>query len=324
MSTEFYDLLKIKKTATKEEIKTAYRQQAKIHHPDKGGDAEQFKRITAAYKVLIDDNTRAIYDKHGKEGLERPNMPKFPTDLNDILGGFFRFFDGMEQAQSTQPLVKIYSVSLEDLCNHKTVKIPIERKRCCPCTANERSTICQECGGQGVKISIIRLNSIMAQQKVENCRKCNGKGRIFGCKNCEQGYIKETKEFEINLTPDMDNNHIIEFEHEGNQEPGVVVGNLVVVLKLEEHKTFKRKNNDLFCSKKITLKEALCGFTISIHHPRGDEVKIENGDIIKPGEVIKIEGQGVTDNSVMHVQFEIVFPEELTEKQKRSLSRNLS
>ena len=70
-TTEYYETLGVSKDATKGAIKKAYFKLCKTHHPDKGGDAEQFKKITEAYEALYDEEKRAIYDKYGKEGLTR-------------------------------------------------------------------------------------------------------------------------------------------------------------------------------------------------------------------------------------------------------------
>ena len=110
MSQDYYDILGVKKGASKADIKKAYRTAAKKHHPDKGGDQEQFKKVNEAYEVLSDDNKKARYDQFGKAGAQGGfggagaqgfggfDFSGFQTggtqhvnfeDLGDIFGSFF-------------------------------------------------------------------------------------------------------------------------------------------------------------------------------------------------------------------------------------------
>ena len=63
-------MIGVPKTATKDEIKKAFRKKAIREHPDKGGDPEKFKDLTVAYEVLMDEDKRKAYDKYGEEGLK--------------------------------------------------------------------------------------------------------------------------------------------------------------------------------------------------------------------------------------------------------------
>ncbi|CDW97276.1 hypothetical protein, partial [Sporisorium scitamineum] len=94
--TKFYDLLEVPPTASEAELKKAYRKKALREHPDKGGDPEKFKSITAAYEVLSDPEKRGLYDRFGEQGLEGGGMGggMDPQDLFSQLfggsgGGFF-------------------------------------------------------------------------------------------------------------------------------------------------------------------------------------------------------------------------------------------
>jgi curved DNA-binding protein CbpA len=80
--TELYDIIGIQPSATKDEIKKAYRNKAKILHPDKGGDPDQFKKLSSAYEILGNDDKKHIYDKHGKNGLK--NNPDVSDDILEV------------------------------------------------------------------------------------------------------------------------------------------------------------------------------------------------------------------------------------------------
>lgn len=85
---DYYSILGVAKSASKQDIKTAYRKLAGKHHPDKGGDAEQFKKITEAYEVLSDDQKKAAYDNPNP--FQDTGTNRFgDTGFEDIFGSIF-------------------------------------------------------------------------------------------------------------------------------------------------------------------------------------------------------------------------------------------
>jgi DnaJ-class molecular chaperone len=87
MSDNLYEILEIQKDSSINDIKKAYKNKVKIHHPDKGGNPENFNNIKNAYDILSDPKTRKIYDEQGMKGFDRENMPDFYDIFNqDIFG----------------------------------------------------------------------------------------------------------------------------------------------------------------------------------------------------------------------------------------------
>ncbi len=109
-TTALYEVLGVPKTATKAEIKKAYFQLARKHHPDKGGDADTFKKMSAAWDVLQDDEKRKIYDERGLEGLEGGGGGGGAEDI------FSMFFGGGGRRRRSQGPRKVPTRCLSFAC----------------------------------------------------------------------------------------------------------------------------------------------------------------------------------------------------------------
>lgn len=124
---DFYSRLQVDRKASESEVKKAYRKQAMIMHPDKGGDTEQFKLLTEAYEVLSDPKKRAMYDKYGKDGLsQRAGMDfggsnQFPADFGDLFGSFSNSF--------RMPLMYTIELSLEDLFTGRELQVQVNSQQ---------------------------------------------------------------------------------------------------------------------------------------------------------------------------------------------------
>ena len=132
----YYQAIGVDKQASVDEIKKAYRRKAMKSHPDKGGDAEEFKKLQEAYEVLIDPDKRSIYDRYGIDGLKMggSNNMNNPFDNGNPfmnmggMGGFEDLFRGFGQSFSV-PLVFQLELTLEDLYQGKELTIPIEEAK---------------------------------------------------------------------------------------------------------------------------------------------------------------------------------------------------
>ena len=126
-NNEYYDILNIKKDATPAEIKKAYRKLAIKNHPDKGGDPEQFKKISVAYDTLSDLDKKKIYDQYGKDAVDKGPPP------SDIFSMFFgneqNHRNHRNQPKKCKNIIHNVKVSLEDIYNGKTIKISVNRQR---------------------------------------------------------------------------------------------------------------------------------------------------------------------------------------------------
>lgn len=272
-TTKLYETLGVSKSADNKEIKKAYRKLAVKHHPDKGGDEQKFKEVSAAYEVLSDAENRAKYDKYGLEGL---------SDEGGGGGGqddlFSMFFGGQRGGRSAGPrksesVNHPLKVSLEDLYNGKTAKIAINRQ-----VIVGESRMCSTCDGQGVVIELRQIALGMVQQLQRRCTDCAGTGYMANRK-------KERKILEVLVEKGMIHNQKITFRGMADEKPQMEAGDVNFIIQEKEHETFKRKAADLLITKTLSINEALCGFEWVVKHLDGREIVIKS----KPGEVIRPE-----------------------------------
>eukprot|EP00747_Dinoflagellata_sp_TGD_P080037 gnl/TRDRNA2_/TRDRNA2_160734_c0_seq8.p1 gnl/TRDRNA2_/TRDRNA2_160734_c0~~gnl/TRDRNA2_/TRDRNA2_160734_c0_seq8.p1 ORF type:complete len:542 (+),score=169.51 gnl/TRDRNA2_/TRDRNA2_160734_c0_seq8:120-1628(+) len=274
-TTKFYKLLEVDKSASEADIKKAYKKMAIKHHPDKGGDPEKFKEITRAYEVLSDSEKRAKYDKFGEEGLEDGG----PGDASDIFDAFFGGGGrrggggGRQRRQKTKDVVQPLKVTLEQLYNGQTKKMAITRQ-----VIDKKRGVqsCQDCDGRGVKVEVIRMGP-MIQQMQSACGACGGNGKSFSRK-------QEREVLEVHIQKGSPDGHKLQFREMADEHPDADTGDVLFVLKQQEHKEFKRKGADLYIERTISLVEALCGVEMEITHLDGRKllVKTAPNEVVRP------------------------------------------
>merc|ERR1719326_1333752 len=271
-TTKFYKLLEVDKNAGDSDIKKAYRKLAVKHHPDKGGDPEKFKEITRAYEVLSDSDKRSKYDRFGEEGLEDGG-----GDAGDIFESFFggggRGGGGGRKRQRTKDVTQSLNVTLEQLYNGQTKKMAITRQ---VIDKKKGVVACSDCDGQGVRIETIRMGP-MIQRMQSQCSSCGGAGKSFKTK-------QEREVLEVLIQKGSPDNHKVVFSEMADEHPDADAGDVIFVLKQQEHKLFKRRGADLFIERTISLVEALCGFELELTHLDGRKLHISTspGEIVKP------------------------------------------
>jgi len=321
----YYDILEIPKTSSQTDIKKAYQRLSRIHHPDRGGDVAKSQEINEAYEVLKDEEKRQLYDRFGKEGVSGDDGPSDPFEA---LFGMRRGGQGRQREQQSEPIAQALKVTLNDLYNGKTCRVPVARnKRCGTCEGRggkEGSQhACAHCNGRGVRIQIIQMGP-MIQQVQSACRPCEGQGMVIAekdkCKACSGNKIcKETKEFSVPIDKGMKHNQKIKFASEGDDVPGFMAGDVIFVVQEVEHDKFKRKGADLLYSMQITLAESLCGFDKVITHMDGRILKLSSpaGTVLKNEACKVIEGEGMPHygnpftKGRLFVQFTVLFPNTL-------------
>jgi len=275
-TTKLYETLGVAKNADAKEVKKAYRKLAVKHHPDKGGDEQKFKEVSAAYEVLSDKEKRAKYDRFGLEGLSEDGGGGGggPDDLFSMFFGGGRGGGGAARGpRKSESVNHPLKVSLEDLYNGKTAKIAINRQ-----VIVGESRNCNTCDGQGVVIELRQIALGMVQQIQRRCTDCEGTGYVATRK-------KERKILEVRVEKGMKHNEKIPFRGMADEKPNMEAGDVNFIIQEKEHELFKRKGADLLITKTLSLNEALCGFEWTINHLDGREIAIKS----KPGEVIKPE-----------------------------------
>lgn len=332
---QLYNVLEINQNATQDEIKASYRKLVKLHHPDKGGQADKFKEINAANEVLSDPEKRKIYDKYGLEGLRNGGGGSGMSDIFDIFfGGGGRKRGGQQETPKLKPIVKKIEVTLDDIYHGKMVNLNVTRdKVCIDCNGKGGSKVdkCTKCKGKGVVVKMVQLGPGMYSQSQGKCDNCQGLGEIISkdaiCKPCKgKKTLTKTEEVEVPIPIGAPQNHQILIPDKGDEHPVYRTGDLVVVLTIKTHPVFKRFKNDLLMTKKISLIESLSGFKFNLK--RFDtEVTISSppNNIVKHKDIKVIKNLGIhpfkneLSNGDLMIEFIVDMPSKLTLQQIEGL-----
>jgi len=340
---DYYELLGISKSASENELKSAYKKMSLKYHPDrnKSPDAVQkFQEISNAYQVLSDPEKRSIYDQFGEEGLRNPGMGEGPGDLFSHIFGFGGSQKQKKGESKGKDVMLALEVTLEDLYKGATKPVTISRRRTCPDCKGVGATkpgvmsTCSDCRGQGFKVQVMQMGPFIQQARVE-CPTCDGEGvsiskenKKFICTKCHgKKVVKQEKILEVHIDKGMKENQKITFDGESDEAPNMKAGDVVIVLQSKEHPVFTRDGNHLIMKKSISLSEALLGVDFNIKHLDGRSVVIKSkpGEVIKPGTLKKVAHLGMPiyrrpfDYGNLYIKFDVVFPEKLNAEQVKAL-----
>lgn len=203
---DYHSVLGVSPGASQDEIKKAYRKKAMEHHPDKGGDEEQFKKVTEAYEVLSGK-------RQPKQGpSQAPGGSRgFGFDFRDIFEHFNRGFysSGFHQRQNRPPSddknINIeFTVSLEDVKRGRVVPFKITKsKNCDACNGQggEKKITCQTCQGRGTIQSMQRMGNHTIGYE-HPCPDCGSLGQtiVNPCKDCGSlGFKTYQESFNIEI-----------------------------------------------------------------------------------------------------------------------------
>ncbi|XP_070536901.1 dnaJ homolog subfamily A member 1-like [Ptychodera flava] len=329
--TKFYDILGVKPTASESELKKAYRKLALKYHPDKNPeDPEKFKMISMAYEVLSDEKKRKLYDEAGEQGIKEGSTGgggfSSPMDIFDMFfgGGSRRH----QRERRGKDVVHQLSVSLEDMYNGAVRKLALQKNVICDkCEGRggKKGAIekCPNCRGSGMQVRVQHIGPGMVQQIQSMCHECHGQGERINpkdrCRNCQgRKIVRERKILEVHIDKGMRDGQKVTFQGEGDQEPGLEPGDIVIVLDEKEHPVFQRSGDDLIMKMEIELVEALCGFERHIKTLDSRQLLITShpGEIIKYGEIRCVLNEGMPiyrspyDKGRLIIQFSVNFPED--------------
>jgi molecular chaperone DnaJ len=345
-----YDTLGVKKDASADEIKKAYRKLAAQYHPDKNpGDSsaeEQFKEVQNAYDTLSDAEKRKQYDRFGENG--RRAGPGFDPsnfgggnfnindlgDLGDLFGGIFGGRAGRGGARRAQPqrgadLEAPVNVSFEDSLRGLEVKIPVEVAtacRVCGGTGAEPGTspvICPQCNGRGV---ISESQGLFALS--EPCPRCRGNGTVIEkpCHNCHgTGREVRTKTYTVKIRAGVKDGTRIRLKGKGEMgADGGPPGDLFVVTRVQPSKLFQRRDNDLVVDVPVTYTEAALGATVEVPTPYGGRVSLKVPSGTQDGRQLRIRGQGApklkgSGKGDLIARLRLSVPKKLTKKEREAL-----
>ena len=263
---DLYSVLGVSRTADTSEIRTAYKQLAKEHHPDKGGDPEKFKEISQAHEVLSDDGRRKMYDMTGSISEQPEGMfgGMFPGGPMGGGGPGNRRREGKGPGKSQD-----ISLRISDYYAGRHLEVKLGRQSfCSSCRGSgaQSTETCSDCNGQGQVRQLVQMGPIQMLSQGP-CGACRGRGEkpVGKCAGCQgRGVLPDEKTLEIKIEPGMMAGNTIVFsgmcsDSQGYTEPGDVT---VVLREAEEEgeaRNWIREGNRLKTSISINLTEALLG-----------------------------------------------------------------
>jgi molecular chaperone DnaJ len=308
MST-LYDTLGVKKGASGDEIKKAYRKLAREYHPDRNpGDAaaeEKFKEVQHAYDVLSDGEQRKAYDRFGQQN-GRPGPQNVNVDFGDFnigdLGDLFGGLFGGGRAQARRQPVRGADVeaevrlSFEDSLRGAEAKVPVDMTVACHVcggTGAEPGTapvICPECNGRGVKAESQGLFALS-----QPCPRCRGNGTVIEqpCKNCKgSGRERRIKTYTVKIKPGVKDGTRIRLKGKGEAgSNGGPAGDLVVLVHVDTSPVYERRGDDLVVVAPVTYATAVLGGKVEVPTPDGPvSLKVPAGS--EDGKLLRIKGRG--------------------------------
>jgi len=338
MGKDFYKILGIGKGASDDELKKAYRKLALKYHPDKNKDAgaeEKFKEIAEAYEILSDPTKKDTYDKYGEEGLKAgggaggpggfggagPHFNYSNIDPHQTFRMFFRgadpfamFYGGDDDDGSGMVggsgFGGFHNLGGFNMGEHGGPHGHSQRKK------TQDSPVEHELFVTLEEIASGATKKMKISRKVLNPD--NRSTRI------------EDKVLTIDIKPGWKQGTKITFPREGDQSLSTIPADIIFIIKDKPHSTFRREGSDLIYTAKITLKDALCGTTVSVPTLDPNRVrKVQFNDVIKPTTEKRLNGDGLpitkqpSNRGDIVVKFDIQFPSTLTADQKEKLTATL-
>jgi DnaJ family protein A protein 2 len=305
MPASLYERLEVSKDASAEDIKKAYMKMARKHHPDKGGDAEVFKRVQEAYEVLSDDMRRHIYDQTGSvDGGEQQQHRggggfPFPDIFASMFGGGGAPGGSpMRQHRSDKGPSSQANVglSLENFYNGFELNMNFKRKvKCVAC--KDASSKCGNCNGGGVRTVMQQMGPMVFQSQAP-CDPCRGTGvrNTSSCSNCKsERYCETDNSVTAKVVPGMREGEHITFEGQCSESPEHdTPGDLVISLRLASSR-YEWKDDNLYLMHTITFKESILGFVVTLddHPSRKQQVLRWSGGPLIHGTVLSMDGKGM-------------------------------
>lgn len=354
MTKSLYEIFDIPKNASQEDIKKKFKVLIKKYHPDLApeGKREEYEKISMdinkAYQILSDPEKRKMYDITGStENMGGADFSS-PFGGGNPFGDFGFGFDfaNKKQKQKAEDIEITEKVTLEQIYTGCQIKKNINRNNLCKdCdgTGNQdkKSSKCEACKGNGSVVEVIR-QGMAIYQTTKTCDKCKGSGESVNpknkCKKCNGNKsTKESFELVFFIKKGTMDEEIIILPDLGNESYDKSRSNVIVHIKVVEHKTFSRKkyNKDsreynplnLFTNISLKLEDAICGVNTTITHLDNRKIPIQINKFINNGDIYIIKNEGLvgkdSDKGDLYITFLIEEPT-LTEEQKNSIYNTIT
>jgi molecular chaperone DnaJ len=352
---DFYEILDVSKSASKEDIKKAYRKQALKYHPDKNpGDnsaEEKFKEAAEAYEVLSDDDKRARYDRFGHAGLggaagggfggQGMTIEDIFSSFGDIFGDAFGGFGGFGGSRRSSRTVRKGSnlrvkvkLNLQEIAKGAEKKIKVNKYvSCSSCDGSGAEggssySSCSTCNGNG-QVTRVSNTFLGQMQTVTTCPTCGGEGKIITnkCKQCYgEGILKEEEVIPISIPAGVAEGMQMTVSGKGNAaRRGGINGDLLVIIQEEHHPELIRDGNDLLYNLHISIPQASLGAAVEIPTVETKvKIKIEPGT--QPGKILRLRNKGIPDvngynRGDLLVSINVWIPKNLTREEQKLIEK---
>ncbi len=346
---DYYEVLGVNKGASDDEIKKAYRKEAKKYHPDlhpgdKAAEAK-FKEVNEAYEVLSDSDKKARYDQFGHAGVD-PNFGGGGagggfggfdfSDIFDMFGGGFGGFGGASSRRNGpvrgRDITKEVVVTFEEAAFGCKKKVNITRSEACPecggsgAKKGTTAQTCSRCGGRG-QVQTQTRTPLGYMTNVTTCPECRGSGKIIKepCRDCRgTGKVRTSKTIEVDIPAGINDGQTMQLSGRGESgERGGPSGDLLITVRIRPHEIFTRDGYDVYIKFPITFTEAALGATVKVPTLDGIvEYDIPEGTQhgtrfrLREKGVPALRGRGRGDQ---YVVVEVEIPKNLSSKQKEIL-----
>ena len=347
---DYYDVLGVNKSASPEDIKSAYRKLAVKYHPDKNpGDKaaeDKFKEASEAYGILSDKSKKENYDNFGHAAFENAGSQGGfggfggfgGSDFSDIFEDFFGDFGGggrrsnrRNSSNRGSDLRYDLSITLEEAFSGKKQNIEFSSSdKCTTCKGSGSkpgysADRCTYCGGNGK----VRSNQgfFTVQQ---TCPQCSGSGEEITnpCNDCGGNGNKQTsKKISVTIPKGVDDGTRIRLAGKGEAgSRGGANGDLYLFINIKSHELFKRSDENLFFECPISIADAALGTTIEIPTIDGGKAKIKIPDGTQSGKQFRLRGKGMpymrgSGTGDLYVQINTEVPISLNKEQKELLEK---
>lgn len=354
MNKDYYQTLGVSKSASKDEIKTAFRKLAHQYHPDKGGGNEaKFKEVSEAYSVLGDDKKRQQYDTFGSAGptgggqsyggfqgqdfggfdfsqFSQGGNGGVEFDLGDIFGEFFGGGGRRQRVKKGQDINVDLELSFTESVFGVEKEFSLTKPAICSDCGGSGAkkgvdvTTCSQCNGKG-KIKETRRSILgnFVQERV--CDKCEGTGKIpkEKCHTCHgMGTIKKPGNIKVKIPADINHGETVRLIGEGEAMKDGTPGDLYINISVKKDYLFKKEGKNILTEIEIKLSDALLGMKYQLKTLDGNiELKIPEG--INNGESLRVKEKGVPMDSRhrgdMLVKVKIKMPTRLSKAAKKAI-----
>ena len=340
---DYYEILGVDRSASKDELKKAYRKIAIKFHPDKNPDdkeaEEKFKEAAEAYEILSNDEKRQRYDRFGHQGVGGAgggfsgggmNMEDIFSQFGDIFGGggspFDSFFGGggrggRRTRKGTNLRIKL-KLTLEEVAHGVEKKIKVNRLIVDPDT---KFQTCSSCNGTGQVRKV--MNTMLGQMmSTSTCPACGGSGQTVESRAAgvdSSGLKRQEEVIPIKIPAGVTDGMQLSMSGKGNEVAGGIPGDLLILVEEEEHDILKRDGNNVIYDLYISFIDAALGTSIEVPTIDG-KVKIKIDPGTQSGKILRLRGKGIKSvegygqgDQLVHVN--VWTPKKLSADEKESL-----